>query len=172
MNSKQTIAAAVRTCSVVVIMIFSGGIEVGLHAQQVAGAPGGTTPSLAERPKSRTAFHALPGTERLQSGRSHRLAGAAIGFVAGAGITYVVLHSGGSTSLCDRSENQDAIRPIECAGLVVLGGAVGAGIGFVIGGLFGTERADAAPLERIRVGVTPDIRDIGGVGLSVAWQLR
>lgn len=70
--------------------------------------------------------------ERINAG-NHMLVGAGIGFVVGAGVTYLLLHSGGSTSLCDRNANQDAIRPAECLGLTIAGGAVGAGIGALIG---------------------------------------
>lgn len=70
--------------------------------------------------------------ERINAG-NHMLVGAGVGFVVGAGVTYLLLHSGGSTSLCDRNANQDAIRPAECIGLTIAGGAVGAGIGALIG---------------------------------------
>jgi hypothetical protein len=69
-----------------------------------------------------------------QEPRTRRWEGAAIGFVAGAVATYFLLHSGGSTSLCDRDANQDAIRARECAGLTALGGVAGGAAGYVIGG--------------------------------------
>lgn len=71
---------------------------------------------------------------------SHRLVGAGVGFVLGAGATYIVLHQGGSTSWCDRSKNQDAMDAPVCAGIVVLGGALGAGIGAMISGALSSER--------------------------------
>jgi len=85
---------------------------------------------------------------------SFRLVGAAAGFLAGVGGSFVVLHGGGSTSLCDRSANQDAMNAGECLGLVALGGLAGASLGAVVGGLIRTERWDVVPLERLRVGLT------------------
>lgn len=46
------------------------------------------------------------------------------------------ISSGGSTSRCDRSANQDAMSPSECHGLTLLGGIVGAGLGAAVGALF------------------------------------
>jgi hypothetical protein len=69
-----------------------------------------------------------------RSGKSTAtLIGAGVGFVVGAGVTWAVLHSGGSTALCDRDANQDAIRRRECIGITVLGGGAGALLGAVIG---------------------------------------
>lgn len=73
----------------------------------------------------------------MRAPRTETLLGAAVGLVAGAVATYVVLHGGGSNSLCDRSANQDAMNRGECAGLVALGGAVGAGLGALIGSRIG-----------------------------------
>jgi prolipoprotein diacylglyceryltransferase len=87
--------------------------------------------------------------ERINAG-NHMLLGAGVGFVVGAGVTYLLLHSGGSTSLCDRNANQDAIRPAECLGLTIAGGVVGAGIGALIGRRI--RRGGA--VSRQRVGVT------------------
>lgn len=98
--------------------------------------------------------------------RSHWLVGAGVGFVAGAGITFLVVN-GGSTSICDRSDNQDAASSGECIGLVALGGVAGAGVGAIIGSLIRTERWQDVPVERVRVGLAPR----GGVdlGLVVAF---
>jgi hypothetical protein len=62
--------------------------------------------------------------------------GALLGALAGGIATYLVIHHGGSTSLCDRSANQDAIGRRECVVLTVAGGAAGAGLGAWIGGRF------------------------------------
>jgi len=64
------------------------------------------------------------------------LLGAGVGFVIGGGGTFVWLNSGGSTSRCDRSANQDAMSPSECLGLTLLGGIAGAGLGAAVGALF------------------------------------
>ena len=87
--------------------------------------------------------------------RSYRLQGAMAGFPIGAFVTYLVVYSGGSTSLCDRSANQDATSRGACVGLIALGGAAGAGLGAVIGGLFHSERWQPVPLQRLRVSLAP-----------------
>jgi hypothetical protein len=94
----------------------------------------------------------------------HALAGAGVGFLVGAGVAYAVLSSGGSTSPCDETANQDAIGSTACLGLAALGGAAAAGLGAVIGGFVRTERWQDVPLERLRVG----LRSQGGrLGLTV-----
>lgn len=65
--------------------------------------------------------------------------GAVLGAVAGALATYLVIHQGGSTSLCDRSANQDAMGKRECVVVTVAGGAAGAGLGAWIGARFRRE---------------------------------
>jgi len=82
--------------------------------------------------------HSLPGLTRLEPRRSEGskwLLGAGVGFLIGGGGTFAWLHSGGSTSRCDRSANQDAMSPGECVGLTLLGGIVGAGLGAAVGAL-------------------------------------
>ncbi len=84
--------------------------------------------------------------------RSHWRLGAGIGFVLGAGGTFLVLHQGGSTGICDQSANQDAIRSSECLGLAGLGGLAGAGLGALIGGRFrSSERWQSVPHGRLRI---------------------
>ena len=65
---------------------------------------------------------------------TYKAHGAIAGFVIGAGVTALVLYSGGSNSLCDSSSNQDAMNTSECLGLVALGGAAGGLAGYLIGG--------------------------------------
>jgi hypothetical protein len=99
---------------------------------------------------STTAFD-LDAVSRLEVSRgrrSHWLVGAGVGFVAGAGATYLVLNSGGSTALCDRSANQDAISSGECLGLTAAGGLAGAGLGALVGMLFRSDRWEEFPLAR------------------------
>ncbi|MFN0178251.1 MAG: hypothetical protein ACKVZ0_05590 [Gemmatimonadales bacterium] len=91
----------------------------------------------------------------ISRGRSQWLPGAGVGFLPGAGITYLVLHQGGSTSLCDRSANQDAMSRGACGGLTVLGGLAGAGLGAIVGGRFRSERWQVVPVERLRVSLVP-----------------
>jgi hypothetical protein len=92
----------------------------------VAAAPGAIhAPELAARLAARLAAETRP--------RSHWRTGAIAGFVIGAGATYLVLHSGGSTATCDRERNQDAIGARECAAITVGGGLAGAGLGAIIG---------------------------------------
>jgi hypothetical protein len=65
--------------------------------------------------------------------RQHTLVGAGVGLLVGAAATYAVLYSGGSTSLCNRSANQDAMNVRECTALLAAGGVLGAGIGAIVG---------------------------------------
>lgn len=90
-----------------------------------------------------------------ESTHSHRLVGAAVGFVVGGIVTYVVLHSGGSTAPCDQSANQDAMSTGECLGLTLLGAGVGAGLGALVGGFFKS--------EQVRIGVQRDRVQLGMV---------
>jgi hypothetical protein len=113
----------------------------GAAARLVADAPPlfatAAPPLVAAAPRNAvTAAEARMHVALQSAGRSRWREGALVGLIVGAAATYAVLHSGGSTSLCDRSANQDAIRAPECAGLVAAGGVVGAGIGALIGGRF------------------------------------
>ena len=101
--------------------------------------------------------------EVSQGQQSHKLLGGLIGLVAGAGITYLIVNNGGSTSLCDQDANQDAMGTGECVGLVALGAAVGAGIGAFVGGQIRTERWIRIPVERLGV-----IVGVSGAGLRLA----
>ena len=101
--------------------------------------------------------HDLP-VATIMDGRTgtHRLAGAVSGFVVGAGATYFVTRQGGSTSLCDRSRNQDALSSQECLGLVVLGGAVGAGIGALIGHAIKSEARQFSRIGNLQIRAAPE----------------
>ena len=90
--------------------------------------------------------------EIARASRSRVLAGAGIGAVAGAFLTYRFLY-GGSTSLCDQSTNQDAAEPARCRAIVLGGGAAGAGLGALIGLGLRTTRWETVPGIRAAVGV-------------------
>lgn len=77
------------------------------------------------------------------------------GLVVGGVGTYALLHSGGSTSKCDRSRNQDAISERECVALTVAGAAVGAGLGRLVASLLQTERWVPVPLGRVMLTIVP-----------------
>lgn len=105
---------------------------------------------------------------------NHTVTGAAIGFVVGAGATYLLLNSGGSTSLCDRDRNQDAIGRTECLGLTAAGGVVGAGIGALIGRRIrrgptaqryegGAWRASHSPLQLRQVATPDPVAGLSGI---------
>jgi hypothetical protein len=114
--------------------------------------------------------HDLDRTSRIEGdggSRSHPILGAAVGFVLGAGTTYMVLNGGGSTSKCDRSANQDAMSSGECLGAYVLGGVIGAGVGAGIGALIRTNRWESLPLDRLGVAVLPNRRV--GVEATLKW---
>jgi hypothetical protein len=89
--------------------------------------------------------------EVSRGSRSHKLLGAGIGFVVGVGSTYHVFHSGGSTGMCNQSENQDAIDSGHCLGIYGLGGLAGAGLGAFIGSRIRTERWQSVPHARVRI---------------------
>jgi hypothetical protein len=97
------------------------------------------------------------------------LAGAGVGFLVAAGATFALLYSGGSTSLCDRSANQDALRSGECVGLTALGGLAGAGVGAAVGALIRAERWQDIPVERLRVGVARQPGSKFGLALAVSF---
>jgi len=80
--------------------------------------------------------------------RSYRFLGAGVGLVVGATATILIANSGGSTSLCDRSANQDAMSSSECLGIYALGGVVGAGLGYLVGSLIHSESWKPVPLGK------------------------
>lgn len=112
-------------------------------------------------------FKAVQRLEVSRGDRSHWLLGAGIGLAIGAGSTYLVLHHGGSTSLCNQSANQDALRSSECRGLVGVGGLVGAGLGALIGGRIRTERWQSIPYGRLRISFAP--QDAFMLGLAMTF---
>ena len=95
------------------------------RAQQVAG------PTFRAVPMALPRVSASPATRTARSNRA--LEGAVVGFVVGTTATIVLTRSGGSTSLCNSSKNQDALSSSECLGLAVAGGLIGAGVGALIG---------------------------------------
>jgi hypothetical protein len=99
--------------------------------------------------------------------RAHRLAGAGVGFLVGGGVAAALLYTGGSTSPCDQSANQDAMSSGECIGLTALGGLAGAGLGAIVGGFFRSERWEDVPLEQLRVSLGP----LAGRRLGLALQV-
>jgi hypothetical protein len=132
-----------------------------LYAQSVAQQPTPRAPFAPDLSSIGTRVEA-----RLQDGRkSHRLAGAAIGFVVGAGATYLALNSGGSTSKCDRDANQDALSSGECLGLYALGGLAGAGLGAIVGGFIRTGGSDFRRIDGFGLGMTRDRAVVVGLRL-------
>jgi hypothetical protein len=104
-----------------------------------------------------------------QGRKSHTLLGAGIGFLVGGGVAVALLYTGGSTSLCDQSANQDAMNSGECIGLTALGGLAGAGLGAIIGGFIRTERWQGIPLKRLRVSLRPQSESRLGLALAVVF---
>jgi|GEM_PF-6560298 len=117
-------------------------VRAGVASPGVASASTGAITSAPDR------------LTRSPGRRSYALPGAAIGFAVGAGATFAVLYSGGSTGLCNQAENQDAMGLRECLAAYALGGAVGAGVGALIGARFGRSRVAVAPLPDRRAGLT------------------
>ncbi len=104
-----------------------------------------------------------------QGRKSHALFGAGIGLLVGGGVAAAVLYTGGSTSPCDQSANQDAMASAECIGLTALGGVAGAGLGAIVGGLIRTEGWQEIPLERLRVSLRPLAGARIGMALAVVF---
>jgi len=127
----------------------------------VALAVAGTTTSYG--------LNALRRLEVSRGRRSHSLAGAGVGFLVGVGAAFAVLYSGGSTSLCNQSANQDAMSSGECIGLTALGGLAGAGLGAVIGSRLRSERWQDVPIERLRLGLGPQVSGRFGLAFAVAF---
>ena len=105
--------------------------------------------------------------------RGHSLVGAGAGLLVGAAATfYLIYYPQGSTTateICNPSKNQDAASTSACLGFMVLGGAVGAGLGAVIGALIRTERWADVPLEKLRVSLRPPVRGTLGVRVSLRF---
>ncbi len=113
------------------------------------------------------AISALHRFERRRGTRSYWYLGAPLGFVAGTAVAWAALHSGGSTSLCDLSANQDAIEPNECLGLSALvGGLPGAGVGALVGLLIKSDRWE----EVARNGLSVVPVHLSGTRIQVAFD--
>lgn len=125
---------------------------------------------VAARPWTSVPVSGFPGIDEWQAAgrsKSYWLIGALGGFVVGATATYFVLHSGGSTSKCDRDANQDALSRGECTGLVVLGGLVGAGAGALIGSRIRSDRLRFGSFRGLDVRRMPN----GRMTIGTAWLL-
>jgi len=90
--------------------------------------------------------------------RSRTRQGAVIGFVVGAGSTFLLFHTSGSTDPCDASANQDAIGSAGCLGIYALGGLAGAGLGALIGSRIRTERWQMVTQGRVRISLVAQRR--------------
>jgi hypothetical protein len=121
-------------CSILVLSLVVSAPALAQESQ----APGGLALSIPAPPE---AFHLpvstrVPVDERWNATgaqvENSTLLGAGIGFVVGAGATWVVLNAGGSSAFCDRDANQDAMSPGECLGITIVGGAVGALVGALV----------------------------------------
>lgn len=124
----------------------------------------------------RTAGHELAGLQRFQvrSGtKSYWLAGAAVGFMVGGGLTYVALSGGGSTGPCNRSANQDALGTEECLALTAAGALATAGLGALIGWRVRSEQWDDVPLGGARIGLAAAGQGRGiAITVALPWPRR
>jgi hypothetical protein len=102
-------------------------------------APGGAPGAAALHGGAAPAI-SLAAATAMQGGRSRRWEGAAIGFAAGAAITWYTLYQGGSTGPCNRRENQDAWSAQHCVMAAAAGGLVLAPVGYFIGSRIGGGR--------------------------------
>jgi hypothetical protein len=102
--------------------------------------------------------------EVSQGRRGHWLVGAGAGAVLG-GVAFVLLTGSGSTAICDRDANQDALSPGECAGLSAAAVLVMGGVGAIVGGLIRSESWRELSVEDLRVSLAP--RPPGKLGIAV-----
>lgn len=129
--------------AVVFVMVGGQGVSAQARSQAESGAwerAAVPWPGLDGADQHSTlAVNELLAVQVSEGGGSWARRGAVVGAVAGALATYVVIHQGGSTSLCDRSANQDAMNKRECVAITVAGGVAGAGLGAWIGSRFRRE---------------------------------
>ena len=123
--------------AVVIFMVGARGTAAQAQALVRMSADSATVDEAARR--STLDVSALLALQVKREERSWARRGAVLGAVAGGIATYLVIHQGGSTSLCDRSANQDAMGKRECLAVTVAGGAAGAGLGAWIGARFRRE---------------------------------
>ena len=151
--------AAIRCVLAGVALLFAA--PAALLAQQATGTRSHAV-AVVPPPVERAPFESPPAAREFRDGEggrgatvrigADRLIGAAVGFVVGAAGAYAIVHSGGSTSLCDRSSNQDAWSSGECAAVVVAGGVVGAGVGLILARALGSSERRLVPAARFGVG--------------------
>jgi hypothetical protein len=147
-----------------VLLLLMAGNTDSAAAQAAAARQAALHPAavlFAEHASVEADFETAP----MATAGSYRVIGAAAGFVIGGGLTWIVIHQGDSTSLCDRSANQDAIRANECLAIAAGGAVVGAALGYFIGSRIRRERQGAAPFDALRVGVAPQR------SVRIGWQL-
>jgi hypothetical protein len=78
---------------------------------------------------------------------SHWKPGAVIGFVAGAGVTLMLLSAGGSGGFCDPAADDDSIGWPGCFAIAGAGGIAVGGVGALLGALHRTTRWREVPLR-------------------------
>ncbi len=110
-------------------LVFAGSMRMPAAGAQIV--PQWPNPAVRVSPATPSPTSIPPSV--VAGRRTRALEGALVGFALGATATIIVTHSGGSTSLCDRGANQDAISASECLGLAAAGGLAGAGVGVLIG---------------------------------------
>jgi hypothetical protein len=101
---------------------------------------------------------------------SQWLLGATTGFVVGTAAAWVILHQGGSTSLCDRSANQDAIGGRECLGVSAAAGGIPlATIGALIGRRVRKDGDRPGETRTVHVSLLAAIQGRTGVAIRVPF---
>jgi hypothetical protein len=132
MNTSRKVRGAFTPFATVVALVVA--LAAPSAAPARAQAPPVYPASFGDIPVAGPAFSQYAAAAILQEARSRRWEGAALGFAAGAAITWYVLHQGGSTGRCNRRENQDAWSARHCVMAAAAGGLVLAPLGYVIGG--------------------------------------
>lgn len=141
----------------------AAGTLVRLHGDSLTLTAGHTTTSYP--------LSAVSLLELSRGRKSHWLAGAGVGFLAGTGTVLILLNSTGSssTNICDTANNQDAAGWGACLGIAAVAGGLPLGL---IGGLVGlalkTDRWEETPRDRLRVNIVP-YRDGVVLGASLRF---
>ena len=152
----KPIQESLRTV-VLYVLTMTGGICI--SAQNGASYPDQTQIQQGYHPMYNEVAGEIADNELYKS--SHWLIGGLVGLGVGGISTAVVTYSGGSTALCNRSANQDAISPLGCAGLIAGGALVGGGIGILIGSLIKKKHGEHELIEVRTDALSPGIMAFG-----------
>jgi hypothetical protein len=87
---------------------------------------------------------------------THWLTGGLVGAGTGIGASAIILYTGGSTSFCNSSKNQDAIAARECVGIMMGSGLIAGGLGALIGSFIKKNPTDENGNKISSLSIEPD----------------